>query len=349
MATKAGYSHLDIGSGKDKEALERVTGLVTANLIDLYHATSPQFRNLGRQWYPKVQEATEKGMRQHFRRLQHPLAGPGMVAAVSPNMEWEGVNIHAFHELAGLKSADWDVIRSSVERSKRIGAENKERKAEMEETGAFGPLPSSGRSLAASDLLKGMGISRAPDINLLKAHRIMEGENPEKVLNRQTAPKTFSFMHNIAGSPHVVTIDGRAFDMAVNQMRPWTENRGINSAYLPTGQATRYEVMQNAHKLAAQSVSAVDLHTGREVELQPHHLQAILWEYGRHLEMQGTTKAGKPRQQGPPRTGQTYLPNIPTLVPPRRGAGTTPPTTQESAPAQIVSVGRDRAARRGIR
>lgn len=334
MPDKYGYTKADVDD-------PRVKRLMVANLVDMFrvvrqtdHLKGTQFVRKGVDWYPTVGRATEQGVRQHFGRMDYDLAGPGAVAAVSPNMDWERGNIHAFEELANLGSRDWATISKSAEAS-------------------------GGRTSAAKELLADKEIRRAPDANLMKAYRILrEKEDPEKVLSRQTAPKTFSFMHNIAGNPVYVTIDGRAHDIAVNQMRPWEADRGISSAGLKTNKTTRYEHFESAHQKAANTINkgklAVhDLRTGQQIEIQPHHLQAILWEYGKHLEREKAIAGGGTGFKGVVRTGQKYADNRRQAAPPRITPSAeasdplpdTPLQEQESSQGPAPAVGRSRAER----
>jgi hypothetical protein len=237
------------------------------NIHNVYNATPEDVRASGKDWYRNVNEATEKGIRGSSLNIHQ---GAGLVAAVSPNMDWEKNNIDALGELRSLNKAQWGRIRE----------------------GDRSPLD-------------GMSISRAPQGGLLKAHRIMHGEeDPDEVLNRRTAPKTNSFMHNIA-EPEVnghVTIDGRAHDIAANRLQPWESGRGIQSAGLKTGKSTRYEHFENAYRIAANSI-------GKEHgnDLLPHEVQAITWEGGKKIERSAPTKSGKPRTKGVTRVGQPYL------------------------------------------
>lgn len=264
----AEYPNIDLGHPRQFKA-------AVDNIRNLYNATPEQVRKAGAQWYDRVNEATAKGVR---GTQMSTLSGAGLVAAVSPNMDWEKNNIDAFRELHSLKGGDWENIQNS--------AAGKSRSSEAKRT------------------LNGLSISTSSDANLIKARRIMDGEHVDDVLSRRTAPKTNSFAHNIA-EPQTdghVTIDGRAHDIAANRLQPWTSDRGISSAALPTGKTTRYEHFENAFRTAAQALSEEHgvLHL-------PHQLQAVVWEGGKGLERAGTTKKGTPRKKGVSRLGQQYL------------------------------------------
>lgn len=261
MAAK--YPKLDVGNPNQLR-------LAATNITNLYHATPNDVRQAGMQWYDKVHEATAKGVR---RRGMDVRQGAGIVAAVSPNMDWERRNIDAFHELTSLKQSHWDAIQRSAQAGRRTGE--------------------------AASALKGLSISTAQDAALVKAHRIMQGEDVDSVLNRRTAPKTNSFAHNIAypDRPGPVTIDGRAHDIAMNSMQPWTyTGRGISSAALPSGKKTRYEHFEDAYRTA-----------GSAEGILGHQIQAVVWEGGKHIERSAPTKSGRPRVKGVSRTGQGYL------------------------------------------
>jgi hypothetical protein len=226
----------------------------------------------GMQWYPKVNDAVRKGISTrgflsgHGDRL---LAGSGLVAAVSPNMDWENNNIDAFKELKGLRSSHWDTIMAGDGRDNKAADE------------------------AAKAVVRGMSISSAPLDNLRKAGRIIRGEHVESVLDPSTAPKTNRFAHNIAhpDDPRFVTIDGRAFDTMTNRLRPWEYGRGISSAALTRG-TSRYEDAESIVQGVAHSIG-----------VHPSAAQAISWEHTKfNLERSNNT-----RQQGPNRVGQPYF------------------------------------------
>jgi hypothetical protein len=202
------------------------------------------------------------------------LHGAGIVAAVSPQMDWSGRNLPALKTLHRLRKDDWAVIHHSAAQGRRTPE--------------------------ADALLKGTPLVHAQDVALVRAHRMMEGEHPTEVMQRRTAPKTHSFFHNIAypDQPTHVTIDYRAHDIAANRMYPAAySGRGISSAALPSGVPTRYEHMENVYRQAAH---------GRDIEL-PHTLQAITWEGAKHIEVSPPTKTGAPRQKGVTRKGQPYV------------------------------------------
>lgn len=234
------------------------------NIHSFFNTLDSNTIQRGRQWYPAVNEAVAKGIR---GTSTTPLAGAGLVAAVSPNMDWENHNISALGELHSLTDADFEAIRKGD------------------------------RSPVA-----GMSISRAPKSGLIKAHRILQGEPVDTVLDRRTAPKTNAFAHNINLEDHVVTIDGRAHDIAANRMQAWTEGRGIGSAALKTGKATRYEHFEDAYKGATSSIN--DEHG---LGLTPFDVQAVTWEGGKDKEKSFPTKSGKPRVKGVARRGQPYV------------------------------------------
>lgn len=237
------------------------------NIVTIANHAGPEARSEARHWYDRVNEATSKDIRGTSTDLRH---GAGIVAAVSPNMDWERNNMSAIHELHSLKGAQWKQI----------------------EAGDRSPV-------------QGMSMAAAATPALMKAKRIMDGEDPEDVLNRRTGPKVNSFFHNIA-EPDVsgpVTIDGRAHDVAANRLQGWTDNsRNIKSAGLKTGKTTRYEHFENAYRSAANV-----LNEQHGENYLPHEVQAISWEHAKGLERQGTTKTGQPRKQGPSRVGQPYF------------------------------------------
>lgn len=242
---------------------------LTRNLNQIIDRASPQTQQEGRLWYPKVNEAVQKGIR---GSSMSPIHGAGIVAAVSPNMDWDKRNIDAFKELGSLKENDWHNILVKGDRSK----------------------------------IQGMGINSASDQNLAKAYRIQRGEHPDTVLPRQTAPKTNSFAHNIdlndpsgfqpdprRTTTDPVTIDGRAHDVAANRMQGWEQGRGIGSA--DRRRPTRYEHFEDSYRSAA-----------RAHDMTGYEAQSVAWVQAKKEERMGTTKSGAPRKQGPARHGQSY-------------------------------------------
>ena len=260
----AQYPKLDMGN-------ERQFRTTVRNIQTVHDLASPEVHQRGREWYPRVHEAVAKGVRGTGTSPEH---GAGIVAAISPQMDWSGRNLPALGSLHKLKSKDWDVIHRS--------AAGKRRTPE------------------ADALLRGTPLAHAQDKALVRAHRMMEGEHPTDVMPRRTSPKTHSFFHNIAypDKPTHVTIDYRAHDIAANKMYPAAfSGRGLDTAELKSGKPTRYEHFENAYRAAAR---------GRGIEL-PHHLQAITWEAGKHIETSAPTKSGKPRVKGIVRKGQPYV------------------------------------------
>jgi hypothetical protein len=229
----------------------------------------------GSEWYPKVHEAVRKGIRGgHFLggSPDKMLAGAGIVAAVSPNMDWERSNIHAFKELRGIDSGGWDTI---------MGAQKGEHARAVASRGA------------AREVVRGMSIGSAGIGSLQRAGRIIAGEDPEDVMDPRGGPKTHNFMHNIhdPSDARFATIDGRAFDTMTNRVRPWETGRGISSAALKRG-TSRYEESRN---VVIQAASNFGIH--------PSAAQAISWE---HVK-QGIERQGGTRTVGPNRLGQPYF------------------------------------------
>jgi hypothetical protein len=282
----------------------------------------PELLEQGRQWYPKVNEAVEKGIRGHG--LTH-LQGSGMVAALSPSMDFDKRNIAAFDELlgskrrgvSGLTGAQWQAVHKSAAQPKVFSVEK----------GRFAAAP---RTPEAEDALRGKSVFTQTDENIVKAHRMMEGEPLESVMPRQTAPKTHSFawdIHDPTGLLHprthpgikgeYVTVDGRQFDIATNRRIPWNySGRGISSADLPKSyapqftasgkQAARYGALTKYEDVEKATHAAAQL-TGE----QPMNLQAINWLGGKELEKSRPTKSGAARQKGETRMGQPYFSDVP--------------------------------------
>lgn len=253
---------------------------VARRIRNIYEATPDDIRHAGMHWYENVHDAAMKSAREHGRSTRQ---AAGVVAAVSPNMDWERNNINAFDEIGSLTPHHWDAIARSDAQPK---VRNKD-----------GKMVKAPRSQEVRELLSGMSISATTDANLLKAKRIWHGgEDPDAVLSRQSAPKTNSFFHNI-NSPHMpgfVTVDGRHSDIIVDAMRPWSgegSSRGISSAALKSGKQTRYEDYEDHTRKLAKSLGVL-----------PHQLQAVVWEGAKPIE-RGFDPS---RKKGDPRVGQGY-------------------------------------------
>jgi len=257
MASKADYPNINM---EDSQQFRQVV----QNVHTMFNRTSPEDVAKGMQWYDVANEAVAKGIR---GKNMDPLSGAGLVAAVSPGMDWDTHNIGAFRELHSLRQQHWD-------------------------------------ALAAGDRspVLGMSINRASTSDLLKAGRIMAGEHVDTVLSPQTAPKTNSFAHNINLEEGPVTIDGRAHDIGANRMQGWQMDRGISSAALKTGKTTRYEHFADAYRGATQS-----LNEEHGTSMAPFQTQAVTWQGGKSHELSFPTKKGTPRVKGVTRTGQSYV------------------------------------------
>jgi len=235
------------------------------NVIHSIDTASPEMVEFGRQWYPKVHEAVTKGVRGRgflSGQFDKQMAGAGIVAAVSPNMDWDKNNIDAFRELKGINAQGWKKIMAG------------------------------GRG--AADVYKGMSISAAPLANIQKAGRIIAGEDPAQVLNYASAPKTHSFMQNIAHPENgqFVTIDGRAFDTLSNRMIPWGSGRGIGGSQTGKNPPKRYLQAADVYQ-----------HAASEYGIDPSAAQAISWSNLKY----DIERAGGTRKQGPSRIGQPYF------------------------------------------
>jgi hypothetical protein len=252
-----------------------VATAAASNFTHSIQSASPEAVTKGKLWYPKVNDAVRKGTRTRGFLSNQPdkiLAGAGLVAAVSPNMDWDRSNIDAFSEIKGLRSEHWNAIMGA-----RSGTSSRALRSQQ----------------AARDAVLGLSISSASTPNLQRAGRIIMGDDPNEVMGG--GPKTFHFMHNIAdpSNPHHVTIDGRAFDTLTNTVRPWDTGRGISSHRNAPGRPpARYDA-------ASGIVQGVASNMG----LDSSAAQAISWEHVKYdMEQLGNT-----RKQGPARMGQPYF------------------------------------------
>lgn len=144
-------------------------------------------------------------------------------------------------------------------------------------------------------------LSRATDSNIIDAMKIRGGQNPFEVLNPKTRPKTHNFMLNLAGDRNAVTVDYRAADVIANQMRPVRSDRGIRRGQSMRG-PTRFE--DYAHVISASS--ALPSVKKAYPSITPADAQALQWVIAKDIEL--TNPNGSPREKGPARRGQPYIP-----------------------------------------
>lgn len=244
-------------------------------LSNVFENTPDDIRDRGMTWYGNVHDAAQQAARDAGKTTRQ---AAGVVAAVSPQMDWDNHNISAFDEISQLTPEHWAMIHGSAQGPRR------------------------------SDDVRGMlrevapSLSRASDRDLLKANRIWnEGVDPEAVLFRGQAPKTNTFFRNI-NAPHEdngATVDGRHADLIVDSMRPWTQARNIQSADLVRGGRSRYERYSDATATAA-----------RRFGVLPHELQAVDWEMGKAIER----NFDPARKRGDQREGQSYQRRLRSFV-----------------------------------
>jgi len=240
----------------------------------------------GMGWYPAVHETVKAQAPDVGLTTSQ---GAGVVAAVSPNMDFDARNIKALGEIRNISPRLWDDIHRSASRRDPT-------------TGAVKP-----RLSGVKDELQEVApsLAGAYDQSLVKAHRILQGQQVGDVLSMRTAPKTATFAQNIADPRSTgVTVDGRSGDVVANIRRPWELNRGLESAQLPSGKETRYESHDRAHVEAGKRLTAQD---PRYAGATPKDIQAILWLGAKGIERSQPTKSGAPRVQGEKRQGQPYV------------------------------------------
>ena len=226
----------------------------------------------GMEWYPRANDLVSQAIRKRGALSAHAagdrtLAGAGLFAAMSPSSDWETANTQAVTEVLGLKSEHWNQIAAAS-------------KPEQ-----------------VAHITGGKAIAKSPLENLQRAGRIVAGEHPESVIPAGSAPKTHSFMHNIAdpSDTNYVTIDGRAFDTLTNVMRPWNySGRGIGGSTKAKSMPNRYLNSVNAITAAADQLGIPNVGA-----------QAVSWEHTKLLERTSGGRTGG--KQGPSRVGQRYF------------------------------------------
>lgn len=271
------------------------------NIVAVHDMGTKAEKQEGDEWYPKVNEATAKGVKQ--LGLPSMMHGAGIVSAVSPNMDFENNNIHAFGELSKFHSNPEHVavlhrsLANVVPSEKNSGRMVQKRTPEM------------------SDVLKQYpNIAKAPDVGIYKAGRLMNHEDPDTVINPRSAYKTNSFMHHIADpsmntSPHtgrpMATMDGRAHDIGANNMMTWGTDRGIGSS--GGKKPSRGEEFADSYERAGKVIGAEE-----SKPIPNSAVQARTWVIGKRLEksMPGARRSSATREVigGPKRVGQPYSP-----------------------------------------
>lgn len=232
----------------------------------------------GKQWYPRVHGIARRSAQEAGISTSQ---ASGIIAAVSPNLEFEERNEHAVSQLTNLSKSDWEMVERSASQKSPSGQSMKR----------IGEVTHMLREKAPA-------LVSSYDLSLMRARRILHGEQWRDVLQ---SPKTFRFAGNIE-NPYEdtgVTVDFRHHDILVNQMLPAKDaDRGISSWRNVTGKPTRYEHMEDITRNAASRASRMD---PRIRGILPHEMQAVLWTGGKWIETQGGT-----RGVGVPRRGQPY-------------------------------------------
>ena len=267
------------------------------NHVNMAVSASDSVVEEGINWYPRVHDVARNASRQAGIPER---AGYGMVAAVSPSMDFENQNIHAIQDLVGLTTSEWDMVSRSASQPSVLSPSGRPVKAKR--------IPEVSAMLSE----RAPNVASATDANLLKAHAIAQGQDYDEVLPRRTNPKVNAFAHTMEDpdlrTHNYVTIDGRQHDILANEMQKWKADRGLDSADLPSGKPTRYEDMELA------------THVGHEVtqDIDPRYRgtatsagQATTWVVAGLMERDSQRfplKSGQPRKQGVFRQGQPYIP-----------------------------------------
>lgn len=253
-------------------------GAIVRRLTNFGEALPEHIAQAGREWYPHAHDLARGAAREMGISTRQ---AAGAMAAVSPNMDWDN-NISVFHQLHDLSDKEWEMIESSTSKQGRT-----------------------------SDVMSMLGerapaLARASDRDLLRARRIVRGEDFETVMPRTTAPKTNSFAKNILNpeGPEV-TVDSRHHDIIANTMLGWEAPRNIGSASLSRGSRasyrpdlSRYERMELATQMAQKRMSSRFP--------SPNSAQAAIWLGAKEIEKSLPTATGSQRRVGMPRRGQPY-------------------------------------------
>ena len=214
----------------------------------------------GKNWYPTAQAAVSQAISSRKGFLgsaeNRMLSGSALFAAVSPNTDWDRVNVQSLHEFSRMKSSGVNELLAGGDRAKAA--------------------------------VRGLSISNATGGNLQKAGRILRGEHPDQVF--ATSPKVTSFANNIAdpGNSQHVTIDGRAFDTMTNRMRSWDVGRNIGGGSQPELQ--RYHAAASViHSVARQ----MDMPSSAAQAVSWEHMKYGVEQQNR-TRKQGPKRVGQP-------------------------------------------------------
>lgn len=267
---------------------------------------SPSDRRAGRNWYPEAHDIVQESRGGLSMR-----AASGITSALSPGSDWSARNVPALSEAVGLRPREWSDIQQS---HASAVSELQQRRA----AGVAGRWDKPSRHPDIDAMLR----ERAPHLvgssnpQLLKAHRMIQGEDPDVVLPRMTSPKTNAFYHGILNPQHggsQVPIDYRMADIAANSMRSYSTPRYIDKDRPPggsrgSGGPSNYALHEN---LVGAVGTVLTQRGGRAFAFGRHplHTQAYLWHMSKQMELSHPqakrTSTGAPFT-GPHRTGQAY-------------------------------------------
>ena len=273
-------------------------GAVVKRMVNMGMHLPDSVVDRGMDWYPSVHEIVKGQSRDAGLSLSQ---GSGIVAAVSPNVEFASKNIKALEEIGNLSPQNWDDIHRSA--SRRFPTGHKDAGKQMPR------LPEVKAML--SEVVP--SISGVYDDGFAKAHRILQGQEWRDVL---TAPKTPSFAENIEDpSSTKTTVDGRFADVIANKRVPWKDERGLTKARdgrglpgvgrgaYPRGES-RYDSFERVTDTVRDRLVGSD---PRFAGASSKDIQATLWVGAEGIERSQLTQKGTQRTDGERREGQPYV------------------------------------------
>lgn len=258
-----------------KTVTPRQTRRQVSSIEAIHHDAPEATKAKGRTWYPKAHDIAG----QVGRRVGGGSStGAGIVAALSPSMDWDD-NIGAAHQFPNLPDHLVDAMSHHASAQAQLGREI----AKHEKLVGKGNAPAhlyaahaaaKDAHMSARSVLRGTPLDKQSTDNLVKAQRIRAGESPTQVLPARV--KTGNFYRNVndPSDREPVTIDTHAHDIAVGVKLPFKQDRGLSAV-------GRYDHFADAYRTASRRLG----------DATPGETQAITWTHWR--DRYGQNRAAK--------------------------------------------------------
>ena len=261
-----------------------------------YGKSHPDVLARGKQWYDVAHQDIQS------LRGDIPMrTAAGLVSVVSGGSDWEKANKRVLEGVGSLEESDWQDIRSSTaSQYKQLATERAAGKTTSKKAARHADIS----SMLAE---KAPILSLSSNEQLIKAHSILRGADPESVLDPYSSPKTARFYHGLLQPRHRdpgIAVDYRMADVVANQMRGTGTERGLGTGHYkrPGRGLTSYQHHEQLINEAGAQMQALG---GRQFQGMgtPLRRQAAIWSMAKDYEMtHPEAKAG----MGPVRRGQKY-------------------------------------------